>query len=87
MNHDLHKIVYDILETAKDGTDNARIIQNVNLNHLQLIKYLTLLEKGGFIEKEIIHNREIWETTEKGLDVIDACNICHFIVKENQIEE
>lgn len=83
-NRDSHEIVYDMLEIAKEGLIKTRIMQRANLSYSQLTKYLELLETRGFIKKETVDDREIWRTTEKGLAVIEACQICSLIVRENK---
>lgn len=83
MNRDSHDIVYDILDAAGGGLPKTRIMQKANMSHSQLEKYLELLETRGFIKKETVDDREIWRTTEKGLNAVEACKICRLIVREN----
>jgi len=43
-----------------------------------LEKYLNALKEADFITEE----SGIWKTTEKGFHVIEACEICHRLIKE-----
>jgi len=67
-----HDIMIGILETAKHGETKTHIMNKVNLNWRQLEYYLNHLLSKNFIEKEDKNYR----TTEKGLEVIEACKIC-----------
>ncbi|UCE16816.1 MAG: hypothetical protein JSV12_04225 [Candidatus Bathyarchaeota archaeon] len=48
------------------------------LNSYQLKKYLNRLSMAGFITEKT----GIWKTTEKGLHVIEACEICSHLLEE-----
>jgi len=67
-----HDIIIEILETAKHGEPKTRIMDKVNLSFKQLEYYLNHLLSKNFIKKE----DNLYRTTEKGLDVIEACKIC-----------
>jgi predicted transcriptional regulator len=67
-----HDIVVGILEAARHGELKTRIMNKVNLNFKQIEYYLNHLLSKNFIKKE----GEIYKTTKKGLDVIEACKIC-----------
>ena len=68
-----------ILETAKHGETKTHIMNKVNLNWRQLEYYLNHLLSKNFIEKEDKNYR----TTEKGLEVIEACKICLKLTNSN----
>ena len=67
-----HDIIMKILKTAKDGDRKTKIMQKAGLSYSQLEQYLKALKDAGFITEK----SGIWKTTEKGLHVIEACEIC-----------
>ena len=67
-----HDIIMKILKIAKDGAKKTNIMYKARLSFSQLEQYLGALEKSGFITE----TSGIWNTTEKGLHVIEACEIC-----------
>jgi len=67
-----HDIIVEILESARHGELKTRIMNKVNLSFKQLEYYLNQLLSKNFIKKE----GKFYKTTEKGLDVIEACKIC-----------
>jgi len=73
-----HDIIMEILKNAKNGTKKTNIMYKSSLSFDQLKKYLTALKKAGFITEK----SGIWETTEKGLHVIEACEICLRLTEE-----
>ena len=73
-----HDIIIEILQNAKGGAKKTNIMYKVNLSFIQLELYLDNLAKAGLISEK----SGIWKTTEKGLHVIDACNICHSLMEE-----
>lgn len=68
----------EILKIGIKGTKKTNIMFKVGLSHTQLEKYLSALEKENFIVEE----SGVWKITEKGKNVIDACKLCHRLVKE-----
>lgn len=68
----------EILKFAKKGTKKTHIMYKVRLSHDMLEKYLNALKEADFITEE----SSIWKTTEKGLYVIKACEICQRLIKE-----
>jgi len=74
-----HDIIIGILETAQHGETKTHIMNKVNLNWKQLEYYLNHLSSKNFIKKE----DKIYRTTEKGLDVIEACKICLKLTNSN----
>lgn len=73
-----HDIIVEILQNAKGGVKKTSIMYKTNLSFSQLEKYLNALKKGSFIAE----NSGIWQTTEKGLHVIEACKICHSLMEK-----
>jgi len=67
-----HDIILKILKTAKGGEKKTQIMYKARLSFSQLEHYLNALNEAGFIAEE----SGVWRTTEKGLHVIEACEIC-----------
>jgi len=67
----------EILEIARDGARKTTIMYKVNLSFRQLQEYLEGLNEAGFLEK----NEDVWQTTEDGLVVIKACELCHKLMR------
>lgn len=68
----------EILEVGRRGAKKTNIMYKARLSHAQLEKYLSALKKENFIVEE----SGVWKTTERGKNVIDACKLCHRLVKE-----
>jgi len=68
----------EILEIAKNGAKKTEIMYKANLSFSQVKRYLNALKKAGLITEK----SRIWQTSEKGLHVIDACDICHSLMEE-----
>jgi predicted transcriptional regulator len=75
-----HDIILQILENAKEGARKTSIMFEARLSYSQLEKYLNHLKAAGFITEK----SDIWQTTEKGFHVIEACKICQRLMKEAQ---
>lgn len=73
-----HDIVMEILKSARNGSKKTSIMYKANLSYTQLEHYLSALKKANFLTEE----STIWRTTEKGLHAIEACNICHRLMKK-----
>jgi len=67
-------IIMGILKCAQKGSTKYDIISAVVMSSAQCADYLKYLALGGYVSEEASGN---WKTTEKGLLVIDACQICH----------
>lgn len=76
-----HDIIMQILKAAKNGAKKSHIMLEARLSFRQLEKYLNHLSTSGFITEETSRTG-IWKTTEKGFDVIAACEICCRITEE-----
>ncbi len=73
-----HDIIMKILKTAKGGAKKTNIMFKARLSFSQLENYLEALNEAGFITEK----SGVWTTTEKGLHVIEACEICLRLTKE-----
>ena len=73
-----HEIIMEILKVAKKGTKKTHIMYKAKLSFELREKYLNALKEADFITEE----SGIWKTTEKGLQVIKACEICQRFIKE-----
>jgi len=73
-----HDIIMEILKAAKGGEKKTRIMQTAQLSFHQLEQYLNALNHAGFIVEE----SGFWKTTEKGLHVIEACELCLRLTEE-----
>lgn len=73
-----HDIILEILRTAKNGAKKSHIMLKARLGPAQLKRYLNALKNAGFITDK----SGIWQTTEKGLHIIDACEICCGLIEE-----
>jgi predicted transcriptional regulator len=62
-----------ILKIAEFGSTRAKMINKLNLSSAQCKKYLVGLKEAGYVAEA----GGLWETTNKGRQVIDACKICH----------
>jgi predicted transcriptional regulator len=63
-------IVADILEIAMDGTLKTQIMYKANLSFVQLNEYLEYMQNNHLLNKLDINNKEVYITTEKGLDFL-----------------
>ncbi len=61
-----------------DGAKKTHIMHGANLSFRALEKYLNALKGAGFIAE----NKGVWKTTEKGLQVIEACRICQGLMEK-----
>ncbi len=73
-----HDIIMEILKNAKNGEKKTSLMYKSSLSFTQLEQYLNALKKTGFITEK----GGFWKTTEKGLHVIEACEICLRLTKE-----
>ena len=66
------QILANILELARGGVNKIRILYQVNLNYTQLTRYLSLLlEKNLLEEIRGTNHDKVYQTTEKGLELLD----------------
>lgn len=69
-------IIMGILRVATHGSKKTNMIDKVKLSSAQCTKYLEDLKEAGYISEE----GAVWRTTEKGLQVIDACVIWYSLM-------
>ncbi len=75
---DSYDIIMEILKNAKNGERKTSLMYKSSLSFTQLEKYLNALKKAGFITEE----SGVWKTTEKGLHVIEFCELCCRLIEE-----
>ncbi|HLE75364.1 MAG TPA: winged helix-turn-helix domain-containing protein [Candidatus Bathyarchaeia archaeon] len=63
-------IIAEILEIAKDGTLKTQIMYKANLSFTQLNEYLEFMLKIRLLEKLNANGKDVYITTEKGLDFL-----------------
>jgi len=68
----------EILKAAKKGMKKTHIMYKAKLSFDMIEKYLSALKEEDFITEE----SGVWKTTEKGLHVMKACEICQRLIKE-----
>jgi len=66
-------IIMGILKIAEHGSTRGKMIEKLNLSSAQCKRYLVDLKDAGYVTEA----GRLWETTDKGRQVIDACRICH----------
>jgi predicted transcriptional regulator len=68
----------EIPKVAEPGVKKTHIMYKVELSFDQLKRYLSALDKAGFIN----HQYQTWKTTEKALHTIEACELCQRLLEE-----
>jgi len=68
----------EVLKAAENGVKKTKIMYKASLSFDQLKRYLGALKKAGFITQQ----PRTWKTTEKGLHVIEACELCQRLLEE-----
>ena len=63
-------IIAEIMEIAKDGTLKTQIMYKANLSFAQLNEYVKLLIKINLLRKEVDSGKDVYRSTEKGLDFL-----------------
>jgi predicted transcriptional regulator len=63
-------IISEIMEIAKEGTLKTQIMYKANLSFAQLNEYVKLLIKINLLRKEIDRGKDVYRSTEKGLDFL-----------------
>ena len=76
------QILANILELARDGANKTRILYQANLNYAQLTRYLSILvEKDLLEEVEGTNRNRVYQTTEKGLELLDKIRKIESLLK------
>jgi predicted transcriptional regulator len=63
-------IIAEILETARDSALKTQIMYRANLSFTQLNDYLNFTLKNELLEKILLNDREVYKTTEKGMNFL-----------------
>lgn len=63
-------IIAEILEIAKEGSLKTQIMYGANLSFTQLNNYLKFTLKINLLKKIKRNEREVYKTTEKGMDFL-----------------
>jgi predicted transcriptional regulator len=66
-------IIMGILRMAEYGSTRAKMIDKLKLSSAQCNRYLVDLKEAGYVAEV----GRLWETTDKGRQIVDACRICH----------
>ena len=78
-------IIAEILEIAKEGTLKTQIMYKANLSFAQLNEYLKFMLKIKLIQKLVNQGKDIYITTEKGLDFLQRqCELTELLKTEEE---
>jgi predicted transcriptional regulator len=66
-------IISKILDVCTDGAHKTKIVYQANLNFRTVNPYLELLIEKGMINAQEDGNLVVYETTAKGLALLDNC--------------
>ena len=77
-------IIAEILEIAKEGTLKTQIMYKANLSFAQLNEYLKFMLKTSLISKFVYNGKEVYESTEKGIDFLQRHLELTELLKENE---
>jgi predicted transcriptional regulator len=78
-------IIAEILEIAKEGTLKTQIMYKANLSFAQLNEYLKFMLKIQLIEKVANAGKDVYITTEKGLDFLQRqCELTEMLKTEEE---
>lgn len=68
---DKMEIMAEILHIAAEGALKTQIMYSANLSYTQLKNYLGLMLELDLLEKTEENKRDIYESTDKGLDFLE----------------
>ena len=78
-------IIAEILEIAKEGTLKTQIMYKANLSFAQLNDYLKFMMKIKLMEKLTNQGKDIYVSTEKGLDFLQRqCELTELLKTEEE---
>jgi predicted transcriptional regulator len=78
-------IIAEILEIAKEGTLKTQIMYKANLSFAQLNDYLKFMLKIKLIEKVASASKEVYISTEKGLEFFQRhCELTEMMKMEEE---
>lgn len=63
-------IVIDILKVTTEGANKTKIVYDANLNFKVANEYIEFLLESGLINQTSKGNRKLYQTTEKGLELL-----------------
>jgi predicted transcriptional regulator len=78
-------IIAEVLEIAKEGTLKTQIMYKANLSFAQLNEYLKFMLKIKLIEKLTNQGKDVYVSTEKGLDFLQRqCELTELLKTEEE---
>ena len=78
-------IIAEILEIAKEGTLKTQIMYKANLSFAQLNEYLKFMLKIKLIEKVANAGKDVYVSTEKGLDFLQRqCELTEMLKTDEE---
>ena len=78
-------IIAEILEIAKEGALKTQIMYKANLGFAQLNDYLEFLLRMNLFEKGVNAGKDVYVTTEKGLDFLQRqCELGSLLKSEGE---
>jgi predicted transcriptional regulator len=77
-------IIAEILEIAKDGTLKTQIMYRANLSFAQLNDYIKFMLKIGLLNKLRANGKDVYVTTEKGIDFLHRHSELTELLKEKE---
>ncbi len=76
-------IMAEIIGIAKNGTSKTHIMFKANLSFSQLNQYLAILAHSKLLQKSAINGREIYKSTQKGIDFMEKQYELINLINEN----
>lgn len=67
-------IVAEILEMARDGVLKTNIMWRARLNHPMLNGYLGLMMNTKLLDEELLKNKVVFKTTNRGMKFLYHCH-------------
>jgi predicted transcriptional regulator len=64
-------IISKILDICTEGANKTKIVYQANLNFRTVNPYIELLTKNGMINAQEVRNLVVYETTTRGLALLD----------------
>ena len=70
-------IISKILDICREGAHKTKIVYQANLNFRTVNPYIDLLTKNGLIDVKTDSNLVVYETTTRGLKLLDNFKQVH----------
>ena len=70
-------IISKILDICREGAHKTKIVYQANLNFRTVNPYIDLLTKNGLIDAKTDSNLVVYETTTRGLKLLDNFKQVH----------